>query len=153
MIYSVPEVWEIEINTIVFDLNWTLQVNKKIPDGVKEKLDKLKEKWFHLIFFSWDVRWNAKDIAKDLWIDFIKCINWEKKEEEFLKFDVEKTAAIGNARIDIGKFKHAKLSIATLQAEWIHTGILKYVDVIVPSINDALDFFLNEWTFKWTMRT
>ena len=76
----------------------------------------------------------------------------KEKKKNFLTFDVNKTAAIGNARIDIGKFKHAKLSIATLQAEGIHTEILKYVDVIVPTINDALDFFLDEDTFKGTMR-
>ena len=54
--------------------------------------------------------------------------------------------------VSIGKFKHAKLSIATLQAEWIHTGILKYVDIIVPSIVNALDFFLDTSTFQATMR-
>lgn len=152
MKYLVPEVGEIEINTIVFDLNGTLQVNGKIPDGVKEKLSKLKTKGFHLVFFSGDARGNASDIAKELGIEFRKCVSGERKEEEFLTFDVNKTAAIGNARIDIGKFKHAKLSIATLQAEGIHAEILKYVDVIVPSINDALDFFLDEGTFKGTMR-
>jgi len=152
MKYSVPEVWEIEINTIVFDLNWTLQVNKKIPDGVKERLAKLKEKGFRLVFFSGDVRGNANEIADDLNIEFRKCLNGEEKEKEFLTFDVDKTAAIWNARIDIWKFKHAKLSIATLQAEGIHTGILKHVDILMLSINDALDFFLDEGTFKGTMR-
>jgi len=152
MKYTVPEVGEIEITTIVFDLNGTLQVNGIIPDGVKERLSKLKERGFQLVLFSGDARGNASDIAKELGIEFRKCINGKRKEEEFLTFDTNKTAAIGNARIDIGKFKHAKLSIATLQAEGMHVEILKYVDVIVPSINDALDFFLDEGTFKGTMR-
>ncbi len=152
MKYNVPEVGEIEINTIVFDLNGTLQVNKKIPDGVKERLAELKEKWFHLVLFSGDIRGNAKQIAEKLGLEFRKCVSCKEKEEQFLTFDKETTAAVGNARIDIGKFKHAKLSIATLQAEGIHTGILQHVDIIVPSINNALDFFLDEGIFKGTMR-
>ena len=152
MKYAVPEVGEIEITTIVFDLNGTLQVNGKIPDGVKERVSKLKAKGFLLVLFSGDVRGNASDIAKELGIEFRKCANGKEKEKEFLTFDTNKTAAIGNARIDIGKFKHAKLSIATLQAEGIHVEILKHVDVIVPSINNALDFFLDEEVFKGTMR-
>jgi soluble P-type ATPase len=70
----------------------------------------------------------------------------------FLENDIETTAAIGNARIDIGKFKHAKLSIATLQSEGIHTGILPYVDIIVPNINDALDLFIDSDALIATMR-
>lgn len=153
MKYDVPAVGEIEINTIVFDLNGTLQVNGIIPEGVKGRLAKLRENGMQLVFFSGDARGNAQDIANELGIEFRKCVNGAEKEREFLTFDVNTTAAIGNARIDIGKFKHARLSIGTLQSEGIHVEILKYIDVLVPSINDALDFFLDEGTFKGTMRT
>jgi soluble P-type ATPase len=152
MIYNVPEVGEIEIKTIVFDLNGTLQVNGVVPEGLKERMEKLKSLGFKLVFFSGDVRGNAPKVAHELGIDFISTFNAEDKEREFLKFDTNTTAAVGNARIDIGTFKHAVLSIATLQSEGIHIEILKYVDVIVPHINDALDFFINEGTFKGTMR-
>jgi len=75
-----------------------------------------------------------------------------EKEEAMKNLNSQTTAAIGNARIDIGTFKHAKLSIATLQSEGIHAEILKYVDVVVSSINDALDFFIDKNTFSATMR-
>ena len=152
MKYIVPEAGEIEINTIVLDLNGTLQVKGKIPEGVRERIIKLKEKGFELILFSGDVRGNAGKIADELGVELRKCTSGKEKESEFLTFNTETTAAIGNARIDIGKFKHAKLSIGTLQAEGIHVEILKYIDVLVPSINDALDFFLDESTFCGTMR-
>lgn len=152
MKYIVPEIGQIEINTIVLDLNGTLQVNGQIPDGVEERLLKLRENGFQLMLFSGDARGNASKIADELGIELRKCISGKEKEEEFLKFNTETTAAIGNARIDIGKFKHAKLSIGTLQAEGIHVEILEHIDVLVPSINDALDFFLDEDTFKATMR-
>jgi len=152
MKYNVPEIGEIEIKTIVFDLNGTLQVNSEIPEGVKERLAQLSAKGFHLVFFSGDVRGNASKIAEELGMEFRTTSSGKEKEKEFLTFDPETTAAIGNARIDNGTFKHAKISIGTLQAEGIHVGILKHIDVLVPSINNALDFFLNEGTFKGTMR-
>lgn len=153
MIYNVPEVGEIEINTIVLDLNGTLSVNGSIPNGVKEKLSKLKEMGIAIILFTGDQRGTAKDLCEEYGIEFIRTKSGKEKEQAMEKFDPETTAAIGNARIDIGTFKHAKVSIATLQSEGIHANILSHVDVVVPSINDALDFFIEKNTFAATMRT
>ena len=75
-----------------------------------------------------------------------------EKSAQMQQFDKNKTAAIGNARIDIGTFENAVLSIATLQAEGIHTGILKHVDIIVPSIDDALQLFLDQKSLEGTLR-
>ena len=83
MKYDVPEVGVYEIETIVFDLNGTLQINKEIPEGVKERLLKLKEKGFHLVLFSGDVRGNAQEIADELGLEFRQCQNGKRKEEEF----------------------------------------------------------------------
>jgi soluble P-type ATPase len=69
-----------------------------------------------------------------------------------LKLDCKRCAAIGNARIDIGTFKHAKLAIMTLQAEGIHAGAIKYAHIILPSIIDALDLFLNPNSLCATLR-
>lgn len=153
MKYDVPEVGEIEINTIVFDLNGTLQVQKQIPDGVKERLQKLTEMGMEMVFFTGDARGNAHLIAEELGISFKKCVNGAEKEAAMSDYDPETTAAIGNARIDIGTFKNAKLAIGTLQAEGIHVGILEHIDVLVPSIVDALDFFIDDGAFRGTMRT
>ncbi|SRR5260221_1269534 len=153
MIYQVTGIGEIEIKTIVLDLNGTLSVKNIIPEGVKERLTTLKEMGFKVILFTGDQRGTAAEMSANLGIEFFKAKTSDEKEELFLKLDTETTAAIGNARIDLGKFKHAKVSIATLQAEGIHTGILPFVDVIVPSINDALDFFIDKDIFGATMRT
>jgi len=152
MKYSIPEVGDIEINTIVLDLNVTLAVKGKIVEGVLSRLKKLKEKGIDVILFTGDQRGNAENVCNELGIDFKKAGSEKEKEKFFLELDTEKTAAIGNARIDIGKFKHAKLSIATLQAEGIHTGILQHVDIIVPNINDALDLFIDSDSLEATMR-
>lgn len=153
MKYNVPDVGEIEIKTIVLDLNGTLSVIGIIPDGVKEKLLKLKEMGIKVVLFTGDQRGTAASLCKEYGIDLVRTKNGVEKEEEMSKYDSETTAAIGNARIDIGTFKLAKVSVATLQAEGIHANILKYVDVVVPSINAALDLFIDTDTFAATMRT
>lgn len=72
-------------------------------------------------------------LAKEIGIETKKAETAEEKETLTLKLNVNKTVAIGNARIDIGTFKETRVRIATLQSEGIHSGILKYVDIIVPS--------------------
>jgi soluble P-type ATPase len=152
MKYDISGVGIIEINTIVLDLNGTLSVMGKIVEGVVERIAVLKKLGINVILFTGDQRGNAADFCKELGIEFRKASNSAEKEKLFLELDSNTTAAIGNARIDIGKFKHAALSIATLQAEGIHAGILSYVDIIVPCINNALDLFIDADALKATMR-
>ncbi len=152
MKYNPPEVGEIELNTIILDLNGTLAVNGAIVEGAEDRIIQLREKGYQIVLFTGDQRGNAAQLAEKIGVEVKKAGKSEEKEKLTLELDVNKTVAIGNARIDIGTFKHTKLRIATLQAEGIHTGILPYVDIIVPSINDALDLLLNENTFNATMR-
>jgi len=153
MKYDFSNQSSIEIKTIVLDLNGTLAVNGQLVVGVAERIERLKnELGFRLILLSGDQRGNGSFIANALGIDFRKANSREEKECAILEYDCKTTAAIGNARIDIGTFKQAKIAIATLQGEGIHTGILKEVDIIVPSILDALDLFIDPDSFKATMK-
>ena len=133
----------LEITTIVLDLNGTLAVSGLIPDGVKVRINQLKKIGIDVVLFSGDKRGNARSLADDLGISFTKSRTAMEKEKFFLQYDPKKTAAIGNARIDNGKFKHAAVSVGTIQAEGLHTGVLRYVDILVPSILDALDLFID----------
>jgi len=152
MIYKVPHGETLEINTIVLDLNGTLSINGIIPPGVKERIQRLRDDGFKIILFTGNQRENADKLCGSLDIEYKVTPTGTEKESEMLKLDTTKCAAIGNARIDIGTFKHAKLSILTLQAEGIHTKTLDYVDIIVPSIIDALDLFLNKDSLCSTLK-
>ncbi len=152
MKYNISGVGEMEINTIVMDLNGTLAIRGEVVKGVKEKLSELKGKGFKLILVSSDQRGNAKEISKELEIEFYAAKTLEEKAKFMQNLNTENVAAIGNARVDIGLFSNAKLSIATLQAEGIHAGIIKHVDIIVPSIIDALNLLLDKDTISSTMK-
>ena len=152
MKYEVPHGIAYEIETIVLDLNGTLSVHGKILEGVKQRISKLNELGFKIILFTGNQRGTADQLCDELGIEFKVTQTGKQKEEEMLKLDINKCAAIGNARIDIGTFKHAKLSILTLQAEGIHTKTLNHADIVVPSIIDALDLFLNKDSLCATLR-
>jgi len=115
MVYQVPGVGKIELTTIVLDLNGTLSVNGTIPVGVKKRIDKLKKLGFSIVLFSGDQRGTADAICHDLHIQLVRCGTSLEKEIAMDQLPVDQTVAIGNARIDIGTFKKAKIRIATLQ--------------------------------------
>jgi soluble P-type ATPase len=152
MQYTIPYAGTIEINTIVLDLNGTLSVHGRMVEGARERLEKLKKLGFAIVLFSGDQRGNAAVLCDELDIEFRKTETGADKEKYFQELDTAHTAAIGNARIDIGTFKHAKLSIATLQGEGIHAGILEHVDIIVKTINDAFDLFIDSSALIATLR-
>lgn len=149
---QIPEVGDLQINTIILDLNGTLTVGGKVVDGVKERLAKLREKGLRLIFFSGDTRGNANELAELLGIEFIKAGKGEDKANEARKLDPETCATIGNGLIDLKLLQTVKLGIITLQAEGVHSKVLLECDIVVPTINDALDLFLDVERLIATLR-
>lgn len=141
------------IKNIIVDLNGTLSVQGVISDHSQLLIKQLLDLSYNIVLISGDLRGNAALQAEKLGIDFLLAKSSEEKEARMKAFKKEETAAIGNARIDIGTFKRAKISIATLQSEGIHTGILKHVDIIVPSIEDALNLFIDTKSLEATLRT
>ncbi len=152
MLIKGPNNSELFIETIVLDLNGTLAVNGKVSEETKSRILKLKSMAYRLVLISGDIRGNASVIAEDLEIELFLGANSQEKAEQMQQFDKDKTAAIGNARIDIGTFDNAAISIATLQSEGIHSGIINHVDLIVPSIDDALNLFIDIKSLEATLR-
>lgn len=143
--------WTYDLHTMVIDLNGTLTVGGMLDIAIVPLLKQLKEDGWTLCLLTGNQRWNA-DMFSKYGLDIVKVANAAEKEEYILSLDVDWCVAIGNARIDIGMFKHAKVSVATLQAEWIHTDILSHVDIIVPSMLNALELFIDPNRFAATMK-
>ena len=152
MKYNPAGVEEIELTNIILDLNGTLAVNGIIVDGVKERIQKLKQLGYEVYLFTGDQRGNAAAQAAKLGIKVKKAISSDEKEKLTKELETEKTVSIGNARIDIGAFKPCALRIGTLQGEGIHTEILEHIDLLVPSVNNALDLLIDPNIFNATMR-
>jgi soluble P-type ATPase len=152
MTYDIPGTGQLEIKTIILDLNGTLSVAGTVPAGVKERLDQLKSKGFKVLFFTGNTRNDADDLAAELGIEWKLAKNAADKRNHALELDPETCASIGNGLIDLELMKTVKLRIVTLQAEGVHIQTMLNSDVVIPTINDALDLFLDEQRLIATLR-
>lgn len=141
--YNIPGLGELELKTIILDLNGTLTVGGEIVDGVKERLQAIKKLGFKSIFFTGNTRGDADDIAKKLEIEWILAKDAIAKKTEAEKLEPDTCVSIGNGLIDLELMKTVRLGIVTLQAEGVHVQTLLASDLVVPTINDALDLFID----------
>lgn len=152
MTYDIPGQEQLEIKTIILDLNSTLSVAGKVPEGVKERLDQLKAKGFKVLFFTGNTRNDADDLDTSLGIEWKLAKNADDKRNLALELEPDTCASIGNGLIDLELMKAVKLRIVTLQAEGVHIQTMLSSDIIIPNINDALDLFLDEQRLIATLR-
>ncbi len=152
MIYDIPGREPLEIDTLVLDLNGTLSVGGEIPEGVEERLEQVKQIGLKALFFTGNTRNDADELAKRLGIEWRLAKTAEDKRDLAMDLGPETCASIGNGRIDLELAKAAKLAIVTLQAEGVHTETLLHSDIIVPTVNDALDLFIDEQRLIATLR-
>lgn len=150
--YQIPEVGELQIETLILDLNGTMSVGGEIVPGLKDRLATLKQQGFRIIFFTGNTRGDADDIAKELDIEWVEAKTGEAKKSEADKLNPETCASIGNGLIDLELMKAVRLSIVTLQAEGVHVQTLLASDIVIPTINDALDLFIDSQRLIATLR-
>jgi soluble P-type ATPase len=153
MKYQIPGMGELEVKTIILDLNGTLSVGGVVPGGVKERLAKLKDMGFAVLFFTGNTRNDADDLAAELGVEWKLAKDAVGKRDLAMELDPDTCASIGNGLIDLELMKVVKLSIVTLQAEGVHVQTLVNSDVIIPTINDALDLFIDEQRLIATLRS
>ena len=152
MTYDIPGFGKLEIKTIILDLNGTLSVAGNVPDGVKNQLKQLKSRGFKVLFFTGNTRNDADELAAGLDIEWKLAKNAEDKRNLALDLDPDTCVSIGNGLIDLELMKTVKLRIVTLQAEGAHIQTILNSDIVIPTINDALDLFIDEQRLIATMR-
>lgn len=152
MKYAVPGVGDIELQTIILDLNGTVTVGGAVPEGTREKLAAVKNLGFQTVFFTGNTRNNADQLAKELGIGWQLASTAEEKRDLALQMHPETCVSIGNGQIDLELTKAVQLSIVTLQAEGVHTETLLAADIVVPTIIDALDLLIDPDRLIATLR-
>lgn len=150
--YNIPGVGDLNLKTIILDLNGTLTVGGLVPEGVKERLAKLKDKGFNIVFFTGNTRGDAAEVSADLGIDWVEAKSGQDKKLEAEKLGPDTCVSIGNGLIDLELMKTVKLRIVTLQAEGVHAQTLLASDIVIPTINDALDLLIDEQRLIATLR-
>jgi soluble P-type ATPase len=153
MKYQIPGMGELEIKTIILDLNGTISVGGKLVEGVHDRIKTLKGQDFRIVLFTGNTRGDADDICTQLGIEWVQAKNAQGKADEAKKLEPETCVSIGNGLIDLELMKTVKLRIVTLQSEGVHVQTLLNSDVVVPSINDALDMLIDPDTLIASLRS
>lgn len=149
---TIPGSDNLDIKTIILDLNGTLSVGGTVVKGVKDRIKTLKSIGYNIILFTGNTRNDADIIADSLDIEWRTAKNANEKRDLALMLDADTCAAIGNGLIDYELMKVVKLGILTMQAEGIHVKTIQASDIVVPNINDALDLFIDHERLIATLR-
>lgn len=149
---DIPGQGNLTINTIILDLNGTLSLGGWLVEGTKPRLQKIRAAGVRVVLFTGNTRGDADKIAADLGIEWGLAKDANDKRELALSLGPDTCASIGNGLIDVELMKVVKLRIVTLQAEGVHVQTLQNSDIVIPTINDALDLFIDQQRLVATLR-
>lgn len=141
----------LELHYLLLDLNGTLAVDGTLIEGVKVRIERLKNV-LKIFILTADTFGAGKTIAEDLGVQLFRVENAQDKLNFLNTLNPEHTAAIGNGFNDCLMLANAALSILVLEREGCSVKALNESDILVRSIHDALDLLLNPLRLKATLR-
>lgn len=154
MTIEIPGKSTLELTRLLLDMNGTLSLDGKIPAGVREQLKRLAD-FFSIYLLTADTFGTARREAADLPLEFTKVGQQGYLDKlAFLRtLGTTATVAIGNGYNDHLMLKEAALGIAVLGPEGAHPLSLASADIVVTSIEQALDLLLHPKRIAATLRT
>ena len=151
---SVPGRGSQDIEHLILDLNGTISVDGRIVRGVKEKLGELSGE-LEITVVTADTNRNAERLLADLPV-FVHTIRENQENEQKLEIVLEKgkdnTVSIGNGCNDVSMLRESAIGICIVGREGASAEALMASDVVVPTINDALDLLLKPHRLRATLR-
>ncbi len=144
----------LEITTLLLDLNGTVSFDGHLIEGVSERIAKLIEQ-VDIYLLTADTFGFGAQIAEELEIEFYKVDpeDGDKDKKAFVhRFDAQNVAAVGNGFNDRSMLAEAGLSIIIIGPEGCSLKALSAADIAVTDINHALDLLLNPLRIKATLR-
>jgi soluble P-type ATPase len=141
---DIPRWGSVDIENIVIDLNGTLATDGKIPLEVKEKISALSH-LAKIYILTADPQRPANEEILGMKAELIKVLGEDSKQGklDFLRtLDPEMTVAVGNGSNDQLILKEAAFGIAVLGEEGVSVSAIQSADIVVKSIENALDLFL-----------
>ena len=142
------------IRNLILDLNGTIAVDGNIIGGVKEKLAMLSQK-LDIFLVTADTNKNAERLVKDLPVTLYK-IKEAKEDDQKLRVVLKKgknnTVSIGNGCNDVSMLKESAIGICMVGGEGASAEAMMASDLVVVTINDALDLLLKPHRLGATLR-
>lgn len=155
MVINIPGKRELNVKNVVFDYNGTIAVNGFIKSEIKVKLNELS-KILNIYVLTADTYGTAKKECESLGINIrtFPRENAAKCKREILEdLGTNETICVGNGYNDIEMCKYATLSIGVMEAEGICSALISSTDILVRSIEEAIELLLNTNRIIATLRS
>jgi soluble P-type ATPase len=141
----VPGLGTLRITHLVLDYNGTLAIDGRPLRGVKTRLKRLARSLrVHVVTADTFGRAQAELSDVECELQILRPGREDRAKARYVRrLGSSRVACVGNGRNDRSMLRVARLGVAVVQAEGAAAEALAAADVIVHSINDALDLFLH----------
>jgi len=151
---DVPGRGVLRIEHVLLDVNGTIAVDGHLIEGVAGRLAALRQTvTVHLITADTLGRQASLDAELGLRAERV-AVGQEREQKAAVVRALGATlvCAIGNGANDVAALQEAALGIAVLGEEGLTVETMQAADVLVPSVNAALDLLLHPLRLKATLR-
>ena len=151
---TIPGRGNYTIKNLVLDLNGTIALDGKIIRGVKEKVAMLSQN-LDVFLVTADTNKTAERLVRDLPIKLYKIQEAEENDQKLrvvLKKGKNNTVSMGNGCNDISMLKESVIGICIAGGEGASAEAMMASDLVVSTINDALDLLLKPHRLRATLR-
>jgi len=155
MIIHIPGRESLDIRVIVFDYNGTLATDGRLSESVKARLTELSQT-YELYVLTADTYGSAANECAGLPVvlkTFDRAGAAAFKAQVIGELNPTHCACFGNGFNDMAMFEKAALAVGVLGDEGIFAGLVNQSDILVKSIEDGLDLFLNNKRMCATLRS
>lgn len=151
---DIPGRGVLDLQYLVLDLNGTVALDGQILPGVASRLTALSEQLtIHML--SADTRGRAAETASVLGVNLAVVARGREQEQkrQFVEaLGSHTVVAVGNGANDQQMLQAAELGLAVLGREGLSVAALTSADVLVASIEDALELLLEPQRLIATLR-
>ena len=151
---DIPGMGNYTIEHLILDLNGTISLDGRIIRGVKEKLEKLSKK-LDITVVTADTNRNAARLLGDLPVTIYTIKKTQENDQKLgvvLEKGKNRTVCIGNGRNDVSMLKESAIGICVVGREGASPEAMVLSNLVVPTINDALDLLLKTHRLRATLR-
>lgn len=151
---EIPDFGELSLEHLVLDYNGTIAIDGYLVPGIDIRLQSLSE-----LLNIHVVTADTFGVAKERLANTpCKVVVLQPEGQDVAKADYvkklgsERTVAIGNGRNDTGMLEEARLGIAVLLEEGTAAAAIGAADLVMASIEDALDILTEPRRLVATLR-
>lgn len=152
---DIPSRGVLRLEHLVLDVNGTIALDGQLVPGVSERLGKLGDSLTPWLL-SADTQGTLDELAVRLRVEARRLRPGQEAAQKasfVQELGAQRVVAIGNGANDAAMLQRAALGIAVLGGEGLSAACLSAADVIVPTIETALDLLLCPRRLIATLRT